>query len=307
MAGEAAEKVGDEHVPTTEDHTPEGTPLVLLQVNCRNICNKILGFWNLIDTHNPDVVTGTESWVSEEINNAKVFRDDYIIFRRDRCSRGSGVFIGVKNYIDYRELWADEDFEIIAIEIKGRNPTATWEIVGTFRAPNEDIGVLERLATRTGSTGNCTKRSIIGGDLNLPYVDWKGNAGRNSGTQALINSLVYENGYSQVVDRSTRRDALLDVFLVQPESSVTYSGIVQGISDHQAVILKVQWKDMYSKPQVERLVPVYNKTDIIGLQTFLRDNFETWSSNGKSVEEIWYNFKKIVYESIEQFVPHKKN
>jgi hypothetical protein len=40
-------------------------------------------------------------------------------------------------------------------------------------------------------------------------------------------------------------------------------------------------------------------------KTFLRDNFETWASNGKSIEEIWYNFKKI-YESIEQFVPHKK-
>jgi len=168
------------------------------------------------------------------------------------------------------------------------------------------MGVLERLAARTGSTGNCTKRSIVGGDLNLPSVDWKGNAGGYSGTQSLVNSLVYENGYSQVVHGATRGDALLDVFLVRPESSVTYSGIVQGISDHQAVILEVQWKDTYTKSQVERMVPVYNKTDIIGLQTFLRDKYEAWSSNGKSVEEIWYNFKNIVYESLEQFVPHKK-
>ena len=84
---------------------------------------------------------------------------------------GGGVFIGVKNYIDCREIWADEDFEIIAIEIKGRNPIATWEIIGAYRAPNESMGVLERLTARTGSTGNCTKRSINGGDLNLPSVD----------------------------------------------------------------------------------------------------------------------------------------
>jgi hypothetical protein len=90
---------------------------------------------------------------------------------------GGGVFFGVKNYIDCKKIWADEDFEIIAIEIKGRNPIATWEIVGAYRAPIEDMGVLERLAERPGSTGNCTKRSIIGGDLNLPSVDWKGNAG----------------------------------------------------------------------------------------------------------------------------------
>ena len=62
----------------TVGHICEGTLLVLLQVNCRSICNKILEFWNLIDTHNPDVI-GTESWLSEEIKNAKVFRDDYIL------------------------------------------------------------------------------------------------------------------------------------------------------------------------------------------------------------------------------------
>jgi hypothetical protein len=42
------------------------------------------------------------------------------------------------------------------------------------------------------------------------------------------------------------------------------------------------------------------------LQTFLRDKFAAWASNGKSVEEIWNNFKNIVYQSIEHFEPHKK-
>jgi len=88
----------------------ESKPLVLLQVNCRSICNKILEFWNLIDTYKLDVVISTESWLSEEINNAELFRDDYITFRTDRCTRGGGVFFCVKNYIDCRELWTDDDF-----------------------------------------------------------------------------------------------------------------------------------------------------------------------------------------------------
>ena len=133
-----------------------------------SICNKILEFWNKIDTYNPDVVIGTESWLSEEINNAEVFRDDYITFRRDRSTRVGGVFICVKNYIDCRELWTDEDFEMIEVEVKGRDPKLTWEIVGTYRASNEDLRVIEKLAARTGYTGNSTKRSIIGSYLNLP-------------------------------------------------------------------------------------------------------------------------------------------
>ena len=88
---------------------------------------------------------------------------------------------------------------MIAVEVKSRNPKFAWEVVGVYRAPNEDMRVIERLAARTGFTGNSTKYSIIGDDINLPYVDWNGNIG----TQALINSLVWENGYSQVIENPT--------------------------------------------------------------------------------------------------------
>jgi len=63
----------------------------------------------------------------------------------------------------------------------------------------------------------------------------------------------------------------------------------------------VEWEDTCTEPQVERVVPVYNT----GLHTFLRDKFVVWASNGSNVEEIWNNFKNIVHESIECFVPHK--
>jgi hypothetical protein len=64
-------------------------------------------------------------------------------------------------------LWTDEVFEMIAVEVKGGNPKFAW----VYRAPNEDMRVIERLAARTGFPGNSTKRRIIGGDLNLPYAD----------------------------------------------------------------------------------------------------------------------------------------
>jgi hypothetical protein len=89
----------------------------------------------LVDTYNPDVVIGTKSRLSVEINNAEIFRDDYIPFRRDTSTRGGGVFICVKNYIDCSELWTDDDFETITVEVKGRDPKFTWEIVGIHRAP----------------------------------------------------------------------------------------------------------------------------------------------------------------------------
>jgi hypothetical protein len=35
-------------------------------------------------------------------------------------------------------------------EIKGSDPKYVWEIVGIYRAPNEDIRATEELAARTG-------------------------------------------------------------------------------------------------------------------------------------------------------------
>jgi hypothetical protein len=75
---------------------------------------------------------------------------------------------------------------MMAVGIKSRNQKLTWEIGGMYRAPNEDMQVLERSVARTGCTNNPAKRSIIGGDLNLPQADWNGKAEGQNVTQALI-------------------------------------------------------------------------------------------------------------------------
>jgi hypothetical protein len=87
-----------------------------------------------------------ESWLREDISNAEVFRDDYTTLRRDRNTRVDGVFICVKDYIACAEVWVDKDFEMIAVVVKGRDLKFTWEIVGNYRAANEDTQVIERPA-----------------------------------------------------------------------------------------------------------------------------------------------------------------
>jgi len=61
---EPEDEAEEESVAVARGHRTEGKPLVLLQVNCRSICIKILEFWSLIDIYNPDVVIGKESWLS---------------------------------------------------------------------------------------------------------------------------------------------------------------------------------------------------------------------------------------------------
>ena len=79
---------------------------------------------------------------------------------------------------------------MIAVEVKGRDPKNYVRNCKHLQSTKKDMRVLEKLADRTGYMGSTMKCSIIGGDLNLPYADWKGHAEKSSETQVLLNKLV---------------------------------------------------------------------------------------------------------------------
>jgi hypothetical protein len=87
-----------------------------MQVNCRNILNNSLDFWNVIDSYDLNGAIGTESWLREETS-----KDDCRACRRDRNTSGDGVFICAKKekYIVSVEFWVEEDFEMIALDMRG--------------------------------------------------------------------------------------------------------------------------------------------------------------------------------------------
>ena len=57
----------------------------------------------------------------------------------------------------------------------------------------------------------------------------------------IVNILVWDNGYTQVVSSPTREYALLDIYLLRPESLFTSCNILPGIIDHNGVLLEVEW------------------------------------------------------------------
>jgi len=98
--------------------------------------------------------------------------------------------------------------------------------------------------------------------LNLPQADWKGDAEIASGFQAFVNNLIWNNGYTRVVSRPTRGDALLDMYLLRPEISLISCNIFPGISDHDGVLLEVEWDEICRETKVEIIFPVYHETNV---------------------------------------------
>jgi len=62
----------------------------------------------------------------------------------------------MKNIFASTELWIDNNFEMIAVEVKGLDKKYMWEIIGFYRAPNEDTLAFKRLAACTLPTRNLT-------------------------------------------------------------------------------------------------------------------------------------------------------
>jgi hypothetical protein len=136
-------------------------------------------------------------------------------------------------------------------------------------------------------------------------VDWKGDVEKANGFQACVNNLVWDNGYTQVVSAPRRSDALLDIYLLRSDCSLISCNILPGISDHNGVLLEVEWDKICWEPRAERQVPVYHKTNVLALQVSFWEKFYSWAGNGSCVEDIWKSYTDIIFECIERYVTHK--
>ena len=71
--------------------------------NVRSLGNKVVDLHHFLDSTNLHVLILTESWLDSSIPDSLFVADHrYHIFRKDRSSRGGGVFVLIKNYRIYQ-------------------------------------------------------------------------------------------------------------------------------------------------------------------------------------------------------------
>jgi hypothetical protein len=97
----------------------------------------------------------------------------------------------------------------------------------------------------------------------------------------------------------------LDIYLVRLESSIISRRVVSGISDHNGILIEVDWAEYCHEAQVGRDIPSYHKTDIADVQVVLREAFKLWAGSGSCIEEIWIGYKETLFVEIEHHV-HKE-
>ena len=108
---------------------------------------------------------------------------------------------------------------------------------------------------------------------------------------------MWDNGYTQVFGKPTRGDSLLDVYLVRPESTLISCGTAQGVSEHCGVLLYVECVEKCFVAQEIRIVLVYHKTNVLGLQHFLREELPKWANMRKRHMEKFQGHSFLGYQT----------
>ena len=284
--------------------------LRILNINCQGIRNKISEFKSLLSYTKPDIVCGTESWLSKEVRSSEIFPSDYQVFRNDRDGIGGGVFILVKINLIAIEIENVSNCEIIWVKLKLKK--AKELLISCFYMPHRDINILnefEKSVQQVDQRG--TRNIVICGDFNCPDINWEygftSNQASNKGVQDRLIDISVENSLSQLQEEPTRQNNILDLIFVTNPSLVKNITTIPGLSDHNAVIM-----DSFIKPcfTVTKKRKLYNfkKADWPSLETWchnISNSIIEKSKLGYNIHQLWDLFKSTLKLGISQHVPSK--
>ena len=222
-------------------------------VNCQSICNKVMEFNTFLDVTMPDIILGTESWLKPEIGNPEIFPPDFNVFRRDRQhsqkKSGGGVFILVKKESTCSEVKLDIACEFVAVklELKGQKHVT----IGCFYRPPwvDDSYMTDFTETLDNINPGRDGNIWIGGDFNLPRINWETMAttpGNTTITQSeILLQSTGDHSLTQVVNYDTRKGSTLDL-LFTTAPPLRNNGTLYSDPKDKADILNKQYCSVFT-------------------------------------------------------------
>eukprot|EP00111_Clytia_hemisphaerica_P014427 TCONS_00042481-protein len=203
-----------------------------------------------------------------------------------------------------------ESCEVVSLKIETFQKPII--ITSYYRTPSREIDIkgIETLASI------CKKYKDnpvwIGGDFNLPDIDWASNSIADHQYPKKLNEAYLElfdkGNLVQLVDFTTRENATLDILLTNRPTFLENCEQLAGFGDHDTAILT----DIICHPQkikpVQRKVFVWKRADIASLRKDITDNLAKITSMETvetPINELWENFRLILDNARDKHVPSK--
>lgn len=184
-------------------------------------------------------------------------------------------------------------------------------VVGViYRPPDSSLDMFHTLNEFANAQNFGTKHLVLMGDFNAPGVDWPSltHNGRDSHICGELINFSLSFGLTQIVTGYTRHNALLDLVFVSSNMvhNVCNCEIIDGISDHKAVLVSMQCT-IAKRQFVVTSFHDFNRADDVSILDCLADKFDYFLAlaTRNDVDALVDFFEQLVKTCILQFVPIK--
>lgn len=279
--------------------SPDTCQLRVISLNARSTVNKIDSFEVLLFSYDPHLLVISETWLQSGILDEEIVPQDYVIYRRDRGSRGGGVAVIAKRVVNVTLLEQIDQHESLFLHVTAHG--FTFFLCAVYHAPDAADSFMYSLFDRLLPYQN--RNLIITGDFNFPAIDWDKRYYGLSASCNIILGLMFSLNLKQTVHAYTRETSVLDLFFV---SQTFFDGVLSvqaGISGHRQLFF------CCVSPVVCRMHPVKmikdcTRADDSAIIDSLQSQLDDPCSD--DLDSLWQHFKNTVQYNIEHFVPLRK-
>jgi len=127
-------------------------------------------FWELLESHLPDIVVACETWLDQSITNNEVILSGYKIYHRNHDDGYGGVLISVKNTIDSQTVECNTPCEICSVKLHLAEGQPLI-IIGIYRPTNRDVSYAQNVFNAITDVTARNRNSFIC-CTDLPGIDW---------------------------------------------------------------------------------------------------------------------------------------
>ena len=161
----------------------------ILNVNYQSVKNKKEEIGNLIDSADPCVIIGTETWLNSRMHSSEIFPSNYEVIRHDREDGYGGVLLAIRKVYIFEKLDIDVKTESVFAKVT-LNKNRTLIIGSLYRPPSSDLQYMEDLCITMELIGQRFKMLLfwLGGDLKLPDISLDSNTVNGNQNSAQINN-----------------------------------------------------------------------------------------------------------------------
>ena len=191
--------------------------------------------------------------------------------------------------------------ELIACSLRYENQKVI--LCSIYRPPSSDISHLQELTKilKEIVISNPTNPIWIGGDMNLPNINWNNNTVvNNCYPLALCNTILdftADHGFFQTVQTPTRNQNILDIFLTNRASTISSCEVIPGISDHEIVSISTTVAVSHNMKQ-ERNIFLWHKANFDSINDYISDfaiasTFLDSHDHSDPIDTLWDEYKAL--------------